>query len=75
MGFFFTLHLWRITALILIFAGMAGAASAVSITESPSHVMRGEPITIDIDGLSNSSQFSLIIEATLADHSGTGFPF
>ena len=75
MGFFFTLHLWRITALILICAGMAGAASAVVITESPSHVMQGEPITIDIQGLSNSADFSLLIEATLQVTSGQDFLF
>ena len=75
MGFFFTLHLGRITALILICACMAGAASAVVITESPSHVMRGEPITIDIEGLSNSAEFSLLIEATLQVTSGQDFLF
>jgi hypothetical protein len=75
MGFFFTLHLGRIMALILICASMAGAASAVVITESPSHVMQGEPITIDIEGLSNSAEFSLLIEATLQVTSGQDFLF
>ncbi len=75
MGFFFTLHLWRITVLILICAGMAGAGSAVIITESPSHLMRGEPITIDIKELSNSSEFSLLIEATLQVTPGQEFLF
>lgn len=75
MGFFFTHHVWHITALILICAGMAGAASAVVITESPSHVMRGEQITIDITGLSNNSAFSLLIEATLRITPGQDFLF
>jgi hypothetical protein len=75
MGFFFTLHVWRITVLILICAGMAGAAAAVSITESPSHLVRGDPITIDIEGLSNSSTFSLLIEATLQVTQGQDFLF
>ncbi len=75
MGFFFTLHVWRIMALILFCTGMVGAASAVVITESPSHVMRGEPITIDIEGLSNSAEFSLLIEATLGVTPGQEFLF
>jgi hypothetical protein len=75
MGFFFTLHLWRITVLILICAGMAGAASAVVITESPSHVMRGDPITIDIAGLSDNSEFSLLLKATLEVTPGQDFLF
>ena len=75
MGFFFTLHVWRIMALILICTGMVGAASAVVITESPSHVLRGEPITIDIEGLSNSAEFSLLIEATLGVTPGQEFLF
>jgi hypothetical protein len=75
MGFFFTLHVWRIMALILFCTGMIGTASAVVITESPSHVMRGEPITIDIEGLSNSAEFSLLIEATLGVTPGQEFLF
>ena len=75
MGFFRSLHVWRITALILICAGMTGAASAVVITESPSQVMQGEPITIYIDGLSNSAEFSLLIEATLQVTPGQEFQF
>ena len=62
-------------ALILLCTGMVGAVSAVVITESPSHVMRGEPITIDIEGLSNSAEFSLLIEATLGVTPGQEFLF
>jgi hypothetical protein len=75
MGCFFQHHLWRTMALILICAGMIGAASAVLITASPSHVLPGEPITITIDGLSNSSTFSLLIEATLQVTPGQDYLF
>ena len=54
---------------------MIGAASGVVITASPSSMIPGEPITITIDGLSNSSAFSLIIEATLQVTPGQDYLF
>ena len=75
MRTFLPFYFGCITVLVLTCGGIIGPVSAVVITESPSNVMAGEPITIDIDGLSNNAEFSLLIEATLLVTPGQDFLF
>jgi hypothetical protein len=49
--------------------------SAVSITESPSHLQRGDPVTITIHGLNDGSQFSMQIEGRFSTLPGTEASF
>jgi hypothetical protein len=54
---------YTIIALAFIFMALiALPVSAVSITESPSHLQRGDPVTITIRDLRDGSRFSMQIE-------------
>jgi hypothetical protein len=61
--------------IFLLCVGLVGAVSAVVITESPSHVRNGEPITIDIKGLSDNADVSIVSEATCQVTPGKDFTF
>lgn len=50
-------------------------ASAVSITESPSHLERGDQVTVTITGLNDGSRFSLSIEGVFGTRPGTETTF
>ena len=49
--------------------------SAVSITESPSHLQRGDPVTITIQGLNDGSQFAMQIEGRFSAQPGAESSF
>lgn len=54
---------------------IAMPVSAVSITESPSHLQRGDPVTITINGLNDGSRFSMLIEGRFSTSPGTESTF
>lgn len=59
--------------MLVVFAAVP--AAAVTITESPSHLQRGDPVTITITGLNDGSRFSLSIEGVFSTTPGTETTF
>jgi hypothetical protein len=57
-----TISYISIALAFILLALIAFPVSAVSITESPSHLQKGDPVTITIHGLNDGSQFSMQIE-------------
>jgi len=55
--------LYRSLIFIIALIILAGGAQALTITASPDHIMEGDEITVNIQGLQNGSSFTIHIGA------------
>lgn len=69
------LKLRAILYIVAVLVLVQGVAGAVSVTEEPSSITRGDQVTIGIQGLENDSYFSLKITGDFVARPGSEFSF
>jgi hypothetical protein len=62
---------------LLVFCALCffGNAAAVSVTESPDHILQGDLVTLSVQGLPDQSVFSLVLQGEFTIPSGSSYTF